>query len=85
MKRHDHVITDRGFQIKEELLLRFCKLKVAQGVRVKSQMNSADLKKTKDVANLRIHVEPAINHIKNFRILKSTVPVSLLQHINDML
>ena len=78
-------MTGRGFQIKEELLLRFCRLKIAQGVPMKSQMNSADLKKTKDVANLRIHVEPAINRIKNFRILKSTLPFSLLQHINDIL
>ena len=74
-----------GFQIKGELLLHFCSLEIPPGARLKSQMTSAEVKKTKDVANLRIDVERAINRIKSFRILKNTLPVSLLQHIDDML
>ena len=61
---------DRGCQIKEELLLDFCSLEVKPGARMKSRMTSAEVKKTKDVANLRIHVESAINRIKSFIILK---------------
>ena len=61
---------DRGYQIKEELLLDFCSLEVKPGARMKSRMTSAEVKKTKDVANLRIHVESAINRIRSFRILK---------------
>ena len=76
---------DRGFHIKEELLLHFCSLEVRTGPRIKSQMTSAEDKKTKDVGNLRIHVERAIDRIKSFRILKYTLPVSLLQHIDDIL
>ena len=52
---------------------------------MKSQMTSTEVKKAKDVANLRIHVESAINCIKSFRILKNTLPISLLQHIDDIL
>ena len=37
------------------------------------------------MANLRIHSERAINRIKSFRILGNTLPVSLLQHIDDIL
>ena len=77
-------MTERGFQIKEELLLHFCSLEVPADARMKSQMTSAEVKKTKDVANLRIHVERAINCIKSFRILKNTLPISLLQHIDDI-
>ena len=52
---------------------------------MKSQMTSADVKKNKDEANLGIHVKRAINWNKSFRILKNTLPVSLLQHIDDIL
>ena len=48
-------------------------------------MVSAEVTKTKDGVNLRIHVERAVNCIKGFRIVKNTLPVSLLQHIDDIL
>ena len=77
-------MADRGSQIKEELLLHFCNLEVLPGVRMKSQMTSADVKE-KHVAKIRVHVERAINCIKSFRILKNTLPVSLLQDVDDIL
>ena len=70
-------MADKGFQIKEELILHFHSLEVSPGVRMKSQITSAEVKKTKDVTNLRIHVEHAINRSKSFRILKNSLPVSL--------
>ena len=73
LERDDEVMADRGFQIKEDLLLRFCSLCVPPGARVKSQMTANECKKTKHVANLRIHVERAINRIKTFRILKKHI------------
>ena len=57
LERDDEVMADRGFQIREELMLRFCSLSVPPGARVKSKMTMSECKKTKDVANLRIHVE----------------------------
>ena len=63
----------------------FCSLEVPPGARMISQMTSAEVKKTTDVANLQIHVEDAINCIKSFRILKNTLPVSLFWHIDDIL
>ena len=75
LERDDEVMADRGFQIKEELMLRFCSLSVPPGARVKSQMTMAECKKTKDIANLRIHVERAINRIKFYHILKRTLPI----------
>ena len=50
-------MADRGFQIREELLLHHATLVVPPGARAKSQMTSAECKKTSKVANLRIHVE----------------------------
>ena len=66
LEREDMVMADKRFQIHEELLLRFCSLQVPPGARAKSQMTTDECKKTKDIANLRIHVEKAINRINFF-------------------
>ena len=77
-------MADRGFQIKEELLLKFCSLAVPPGARAKSQFTGKEVKDTKEIANLRIHVEQAINRIKTFRILISVLPISILHHADDL-
>ena len=78
MERVDQVMAGRGFQIKEELLLHFFSLKVPAGPPMKSQVTSAEVTNTKDVAELRIHVEREINWFKSFRILKNTFSILLL-------
>ncbi|XP_047135290.1 uncharacterized protein LOC124812536 [Hydra vulgaris] len=85
LERDDEVMADRGFQIREELLFRYCSLSVPPGARVKSQMTASECKKTTDVANLRIHIERAINRIKTFRILKNVLPISMLHHMDDII
>ena len=84
LEREDEIMVDRGFQINEEFLQRFCQLNVAPGARVKSQMTSIECKRTKKVANLRTHVERAINRIKAYRILKSYLPITMLSHADDI-
>ena len=53
--------------------------------RVKSQMTVSEVRKTNKVENLRIHVERATNQIKFFRILEGTVPVTMIQHVDDII
>ena len=65
LERDDEVMAERGFQIQEELMFQYCSLSVPPGARTKSQMTSTEGRKTKDIANLRIHVERSINRIKN--------------------
>ena len=67
-------MADRGFQIQEDLLLRYCNLQVPPGARTNSQTTKKEVKKTKEFANLRIHVERATNRIKNYRVLKKHCP-----------
>ena len=77
-------MADRGFQIQEYLLLHFYNLQVPPGARTKSQMRKKEVQKTKEIANLRIHVERAINRIKNYRILKGTLPITMMQHVDEI-
>ena len=67
-------IVETGFQIQEDLLLNFCRLVVSPGARVESQMTTSEAKKTKE----------AINRIRFFRILKGTIPVTMMQHVDDI-
>ncbi len=81
----DEIMADRGFQIREDLLHYYCTLYVPPGARVKSQMTQEECKKTKEIENLRIHVERAIKRIKTFRILKNTLPLTMLPFADDIL
>ena len=75
------IMADRVFPIKEVLMLNYCILSVPQCARVKAQMTTTECKRTKDVANIRIHVERAINRIKTYRIFKSVLPVTIADDI----
>ena len=59
-------MADKDFQIQEYLLLHFSRLLAPPGVRVRSQMTKSEVRKTKELANLRIHVERATKLIKFF-------------------
>ena len=76
-------MADRDFQIKEELLLHFCSLEIPPGAPINSQITSAEVKNPKKW--LTFYVERSINRIKSFKILKNTLPVSLLRHIDNIL
>ncbi|KAL3885236.1 hypothetical protein ACJMK2_025324 [Sinanodonta woodiana] len=80
---NDLVMADRGFQIKEELLLRRARLAIPPGARVRRKWPHVML--NKKVADLRIHVERAINRLKLVKILKETLPITLLSIIDDII
>ncbi len=66
---YDLYMADRGFTIADDLLLKRAELLIPPGARGREQMSTADVHKTKVVANLRIHVERAIERLKRNRIL----------------
>ena len=67
----------RGFNIADDLLTKHARLVIPPGARGKEQ-SGPDVEKTKFIANLRIHVEWAIERLKRFRILKGVLPLVLL-------
>ena len=81
----DIIMDDRGFQIRDDLLHYYCSLGIPPGARVKSQMTNAECSKTKEVANLRIHVERAINRLKEYKILKNTLPINMLPLADEII
>ena len=65
--------------------MKYCTLSVPPGARIKSQVTNLELRKTKKIANLRIHVERAINRIKSYKILKSVLPIARLHNCDDII
>ena len=53
--------------------------------RVESQMTAAECEKTKGVANFRIHVELAINRIKEFKIVRNASPMNALPLVEGIM
>ncbi len=60
---YDVYMADRGFPTADELLVHRAELVIPPGARGREQMSTADVAKTKVVANLRIHVERAIERL----------------------
>ena len=77
-------MADRGFKIKEELMMRMASLCIPPSKAASMQMLPADVKKTSNIVNVRIYVEQAIGRMKVFSILKHELPISLLSEADDI-
>ena len=77
LEHDDIIMAGRSFQIQEDLLLHFCNSQIPPRAQTKIQ-------KTKQIRNLRIHVERAINRIKNYRIRKRALAITMMQHFAEI-
>ncbi|XP_052284007.1 uncharacterized protein LOC127880705 [Dreissena polymorpha] len=78
------IMADKGFNITTECMQRNISLHKPPGKRGNSQMSSACVQKTKRIANHRILIEQVIRRLKTFRILANEIPISLVDHIDEM-
>eukprot|EP00112_Aurelia_sp_Birch-Aquarium-sp1_P002531 Seg128.5 transcript_id=Seg128.5/GoldUCD/mRNA.D3Y31 product="Protein ALP1-like" protein_id=Seg128.5/GoldUCD/D3Y31 len=80
----DQLMADKGFNISDLLAYRQCSLSMPPYAKTGIQMSEKNVKKTSRVANARIYVENAIGRMKQFRILKMEIPVTLIPIANDI-
>ncbi|XP_015751994.1 PREDICTED: uncharacterized protein LOC107331849 [Acropora digitifera] len=80
---NDSVMADKGFTI-QDLLPLAVSLNIPPFLGSSSQMPAEDVVKTQEIASLRIHVEHAINKIKNFHIWDGVIPLHQLGLVNQM-
>ena len=86
VEQYDCVMADKGFSnLLQEFTLLHATLLTPPGRHGASQMPARDVTKTKEIANRRIFVEQAIRRMKFFRILKYECPLTLCQHLDDIL
>lgn len=79
----DSVMADKGFTV-QDLLPLGVGLNIPPFLGSQGQMSPEDVVKTQSIASLRVHVERAINKIKNFRIWEGIVPLNLFGVVNQM-
>jgi hypothetical protein len=72
------IMADRGFKhLEADLAARSCKLVRPPSVSSGHQMTKGNVRLTKQIASLRIHVERVIGRIRDFGILK---PTAVMDH-----
>ena len=68
-------MADKGFDIEEYLIPLGVKLNIPPFLRGKIQFDHSELIQTRCIASLRIHVERAMERIKNFHIFDRHCPL----------
>ena len=81
---HDHVMADRGFKVKEDLMTVQARLAIPPSTIGNLQMSSSAVRETSSIANVRIYVEQAIGRLKTFRFLKNELPITCLPVCDDV-
>lgn len=84
------IMADRGFLIRDLLLEKGAKLVIPPFTKKCNwgkgkRLLQSDIIKTRRIANLRIHVERAIERLKIFNILSNTMPLTLKPLSNQIL
>lgn len=82
---YDQIMADNGFPIQAELMLRGAELVKPPSARGFDQALRANVMSTKRVANIRIHVERAIQRLKTFRVLSGTYPISMISILDEVI
>ena len=77
LEKGDSIMADKGFDISDLLLPLDVSLNIPPFLRGKPQLDEHELIETRRVASLRIHVERAIERIKNFHFFDRPIPASL--------
>ena len=72
------LLADRGFKIREDLMLKMATLCISQSKAKSMQMLPSDVRKTSNIANVRIYVEQAIGRMNVFHTLKNELPINLI-------
>lgn len=85
LENGDLVLADRGFLISEELAAHGASLAIPAFTRGKKQLSCLEVESTRRLARIRIHVERAMERIKNFTILSTILPIALVAQADNII
>ncbi|XP_041730484.2 uncharacterized protein LOC121562211, partial [Coregonus clupeaformis] len=83
LRAGDEVMADRGFTIRDLLDERRVSLNIPAFTYRRNQLTNEETTRTRRVANVRIHVERAIQRLKVF--LSQNVPISMAPKLDNIL
>jgi hypothetical protein len=81
----DIVLADRGFLIADEIASRGARLVMPAFQRGKEQLSAREVEISRKVAHVRIHVERAMERLKNFRILSGRMSMNMVPHSDSIM
>lgn len=85
LEHGDTVLADRGFTIADDIALHGAKLVIPSFTRGKVQLSQKEVEMSKQMSQVRIHVERIIGLLKNkYTILKGPLRLSLVKHKGDV-
>ena len=79
----DDIMADRGFTIRDYCTERGCTLNIPPFSKGKP-FSSKQVTKTRRIASSRIHVERAIERLKNFSFLQKVIPLKVKHTIDNV-
>ena len=80
----DNVMADRGFDIHDVLATLGVTINIPLLMDQTPQLSAREVTETRRIAEVRIHVERAIGHIKNYHILQGTLPITLAANASEI-
>ncbi|XP_033753600.1 uncharacterized protein LOC117336915 [Pecten maximus] len=73
----DAIMADKGFLISDLTTPKGVQLIIPPFKKKRKQLTRREVQETRQIANLRIHVERQMERIKNFRILQTNIPITM--------
>ncbi|XP_061672334.1 uncharacterized protein LOC133498967 [Syngnathoides biaculeatus] len=81
----DLVLADRGFSIADDLAARGASLAVPAFTSGKLRLSPKEIETGRRRARVKIHVERAIDRVKNFKILSTTMRINLVSQFDNIM
>ena len=78
------VMADRGFTVRDMLAEKGVQLNIPPFLEGRKHLPASEVQRGRSIASLRIHVERAIGRIKNYTILKGTLPITMIRIANQI-
>ena len=81
----DQLLADRGFALEEDFAAEWSsELFIPAFTKGQKQLTAKEVETTRQIATVRIHLEPIIGEIKNrFRILDGPLPITFIKSLID--
>ena len=83
LKYGDLILADRGFDISDDLAMVGASLAIPPFTKGKPQLSQQEVEFSRQLSSIRIHVERAIGRMKNYKILKTTLPIKLIKRDHE--
>lgn len=85
IEQGDLILADRGFLIADDLAVRGASLSIPSFTKGKAQLSRYDVERSRRISRVRIHVERAMERIKNFKILSGILPMKLVPQADNIM